>query len=847
MSISSQRRRSRASYQPGSAGALAQRLADELALRWSEGERPETEDYLARFPQLAGDPEAALELIYEEMCQQRRAGQRATASTWLRRFPQWRPQLEMLLACHSLLENANAKPWFPDPGSEFGEFQLLAQLGHGAHGRVYLARQPSLADRPVVLKLASLAGQEHLSLARLQHTYIMPLYWAQDDAAVGLRALCMPYFGGASLSQLLNRLEDVPAAKRTGRDLLQALAAEGEGQRLAPPVRGPACRIMEKASYVEAICTIGACLAEAIDYAHQRNVVHHDLKPSNVLIAADGQPLLLDFHLAQPSLEAGTTHVRWLGGTPDYMAPEQEAALEAIERQQPIPRRVDGQADLYTLGLLLCEALAGQHPPSAEPPARWLRGKNSQVSAALGDVIAKCMAPDADQRYPSAGALAIDLRRHLANQPLKHITNRSLSERWAKWRRRRPYALTGIFLCLALLTSCVVTATTLRQRWEEAERALEEAQAEMEAGHFQWAKLTIDRGLSLAAELPWRGKLVRDLQIAETVAQQGYLVEQLHAVVEQLRGWYGADGLPAAEAMRLETDGRRLWDQRKLLIAHVAARHWSETQVKHDLIDLAVFWADFHWRYAPEKSRVQAAQQALEALMDAERLAGARFVLCREQQRFARLVGDEPAAARAAQKAESLSPASAWEHYALGRSAFSEGKIEQADAHFRAAVDLNPRELWPNFYHGRASYELNRFEEAATAFTVCIALARRSWCYYNRGLANLRLERPDRARDDFNRALEVDRHLAVAALERGMLSYREKRYDEALADLRLAAAEKADPKSVAYGRALIYAAKGDRADALGQLDELFVLQSDHEEGRKLARALGATANESARQ
>ncbi|MGH7194948.1 MAG: protein kinase domain-containing protein, partial [Candidatus Saccharimonadales bacterium] len=59
----------------------------------------------------------------------------------------------------------------------------------------------------------------------------------------------------------------------------------------------------------------------ALDYAHERNVIHHDIKPSNVLIAADGQPLLLDFHLAQPVLDAGTSAVDWLGGTPGYMAP----------------------------------------------------------------------------------------------------------------------------------------------------------------------------------------------------------------------------------------------------------------------------------------------------------------------------------------------------------------------------------------------------------------------------------------------------------------------------------------------------------------------------------------------
>ncbi|MGH7134415.1 MAG: serine/threonine-protein kinase, partial [Pirellulales bacterium] len=556
----------------------------------------------------------------------------------------------------------------PEPGEKFGEFELLAQLGHGAHGRVYLARQSSLADRPVVLKVASLTGQEHLSLARLQHTYIMPLYWAQDDVSAGLRALCMPHFGGATLSKLLHRLEAIPPARRTGRDLLDALVAESADQRLAPPVRGPACDVMEKATYVQAICTIGACLAEALDYAHQRNVVHHDIKPSNVLISADGQPLLLDFHLAQPALEAGTLSTPWLGGTPDYMAPEQEAAVDAIDRDEPLPQRVDGQADVYGLGLLLCESLGGIHPPTDENPARWLRKRNGQVGAALGDLIAKCMAREPAARYPSAGDMAADLRRHLQNQPLVHVANRSLRERWLKWRRRRPHALTRIFLLTALVASCLATAAALRQRWQEAEMSLEEAQIEIDAGRFQWASTALDRGLSLATRLPWRTRLRDDLEAAAAVAQQGFRVQRLHAVVEQLRAMSGAEVLPPQPAQQLEADARRLWIQRRSMLATVGLHHyWSVSQVKEDLMDLAMFLADLRWRSAPPSERRQAARDGFSMLAEAEYWAGKRLVLCREQERLARLFGDDASAKTAAEEAQSLGPASAWEHYALGR------------------------------------------------------------------------------------------------------------------------------------------------------------------------------------
>lgn len=840
MSVSLPRRRVNSTGdEPESALALAQCLADELARRWAAGECPRTEQFLERYPQLVRYPEAAIELIYEEICQVRLKDEAVEASVWLERFPEWRRHIETLLACHNLLENAGDDNWFPKPGETFGDFELLDEFGHGAHGRVYLARQPALADRPVVLKLASLAGQEHLSLARLQHTYIMPLYWSQDDASLGLRALCMPYFGGAPLSQLLSGLKGTPPARRTGRDLVDGLTKASAGQRLAPLVQGPMCLLLERSSYVDAVCFIGACLADALDYAHERNVIHHDIKPSNVLIAADGQPLLLDFHLSQPALEAGVTAVEWLGGTPGYMAPEHAAALQAMQRRQPIPLRVDGHADVYSLGLLLCETLAGEHPPQATSLARWLRAKNNEVSAALADLVAKCTAPEPSERYPNAAALASDLRRHVAHQPLKQVRNRSLPERWRKWRRRRPYALMALFLTAALVTSCAVMIATVRQRWYDAEQSLDEARAEIEAGRFQLARLAIEHGLSQAGSLPWRGELWQNLQAERVVAEKGFRAQQLHALVGQLRALYGPAGLPAREIERLESDAGRLWNERHLLVSDSAEwRPARLSEARDDLADLALFWATVEQRRGGQRSARAVAQSRIDVLEDAERLIGPRLIFCRELARLAKLVGDEALAQTAEQKAATLAPMSGWEHYALGRSDVNSRDLLAADRHFRAAVEMNPKDLWPNFYHAQVAYELGQYEEAVTAFTVCIVLANgEPWMYYNRGLAHVQLQRHDSARRDFDRALELDGGLAAAALERGMLSYEEQRYAEAIADLKSAGAGGADTVRVAYGLALAYTATEDRANALRQLDLLFAKNPDHEGGRKLAHLL----------
>ena len=299
----------------------------------------------------------------------------------------------------------------------------------------------------------------------------------------------MPFLGGATLASVLARMGDQPMTNRTGQSLLDALDAAQNEVPLRVPGRSGYLRALAGASYVEAVCWLGACLADGLQYAHERGLVHLDVKPSNVLLAADAQPLLLDFHLALHPLSAGLAAPEWLGGTPQYMSPEQAHACEAARRGRSIPEAVDGRSDLYSLGRLLYFALCGREDGPVLPLDRC----NPQVSAGLSDIVHKCLEARPEDRYPDAASVAKDLRRHLAHLPLEGVPNRDPRERWRKWRRRRPNAALWMGLLLALAGAGAMVVAGAVDRYREAQGALTEGQEQMQRRAYPEALHTLAR------------------------------------------------------------------------------------------------------------------------------------------------------------------------------------------------------------------------------------------------------------------------------------------------------------------------------------------------------------------
>jgi tetratricopeptide (TPR) repeat protein len=234
-----------------------------------------------------------------------------------------------------------------------------------------------------------------------------------------------------------------------------------------------------------------AAVARAVQHAHDRHVIHRDLKPGNILLADDGRPIVADFGIAKLMTGANTTSTS--AGTPCYMAPEQAAG-----------HAVDARTDVYGIGAVLYELLTGCPPvPAGESDADTIRrvadshtspvhpmALRPEVPAELDRVILKCLEKEPAHRYQLAAEVADELDRYLAGKPVR-VRPVGRPARAARWARRNPTtaALTAA-LCGVVLAALVATTVLWRSATAEAARANAEA-----------AEAVRQRGLTRAALL----------------------------------------------------------------------------------------------------------------------------------------------------------------------------------------------------------------------------------------------------------------------------------------------------------------------------------------------------------
>ncbi len=669
---------------------------------------------------------------------------------------------------------------FPVLGESVDHCRLVAELGSGASGRAFLARQETLADRPIVLKVTRDSSRhEDLNLARLQHTNIMPLYWASTLPNQGLRVLAMPYLARTTLASLLSRRTKFPGATWTGARVFEALEEDQAKMPVRIAVQAQHAQLLKQSSWVEFVVQAGHAVAEALAYAHQRGLVHLDLKPANILITPDGQPIVLDLDVARQPIPAGSAMVPWLGGTWLFMSPEQQAAITAMSQLEPIPHAVDGRSDLYSLGLVLACALGGTPDDHTPPAPRALPRLNPKVSQGLADIVARCLAQNPADRYPDGDALAEDLRRHLQHLPLRGVHNR-LPERWRKWRRRRPLGLALIVTVAAFCGMAGAAGFTFHQRNEdrrrEVETALHDGQERQRLGQHAAAISRFLAAKELAEHTYGAEPLRVELHDRLRQARRLQLANELDKVVGQMRFYALQDHTPLRLQWVLEGAGRKLWADRELLIdrSAVPMEMSVEKNIQSRLQELVILWTDLHIRVTPPAHAEQARSEVREMLAEAERMFGASLglSLAREQQ------GEAPGV-----RAE---PQSAWEFCALARIALNKGDPIAAAKFSQAAIDLEPLGFVPNFYAGVCALRQKKHEQAARAFSFCAGQNPCAECFLLRGQAFAALGETERALKDFDLAVDQNPELGVAYLHRGNL-YRALGRDEAAErDLKLA-------------------------------------------------------------
>ena len=454
-------------------------LAADIIDRWTKGEKPNTLAALELHPAIKEDKSAVLDLAFAEYWLRINAGEEVDLEAFCLRFPDYHVSLGRLLAQQSLKEKvdeaseeqripptvqfpavdagepapgASSAPGAPAPsdkprssavgsGSSFstaggawpeagiriGDYNLVRAMGKGAFSRVYLAREETV-DRTVVVKLSRQQCDEARVLGQLGHKNVVSVLSAPHDLSTGLFIIVMPYHGNSTLEDLLElafplRERSDPLQRPRQASIVLEAARRNRQPNDPEPVSLVPDPFLRKSSFVDGIVWIGTRMADALSAVHQSGFVHHDLKPSNVLLGLDGQPRLLDFNLATDARNSKSR----LGGTLPYMPPEHlENVRSATTADQA--SMMDQRGDIFSLGVMLYELLAGVHPFGRFPKSRSvrkvagdilarqkvgvrpIRELNPDVSGRLARLIEKCLAFKPDDRPASAAEVAKKLR-----------------------------------------------------------------------------------------------------------------------------------------------------------------------------------------------------------------------------------------------------------------------------------------------------------------------------------------------------------------------------------------------------------------------------------------------------
>ncbi len=359
-------------------------------------------------------------------------------------------------------------------GETVGHYRIERELGRGGQGIVYLARDSRL-NRNVALKVlrdSGLATREALlrfrreaeAASRLNHPAICTVYDVGVDGTASY--IAMRYVEGRSLSDEIARSRTKPDG---GSTTASSFAVELDGAERTPtrelgpdPVASPTSR-----AQIDRILALIETCARALHEAHEAGVIHRDIKPGNIMITPEGDPVILDFGLARADHSdlATLTQTGELFGTPAYMSPEQFTAPTS---------GLDRRTDIWSLGVTLYEALTHKRPfdgPTRDALYRRIletepddpRRRNPLVGRDLAAVVMTALTKDCDHRYQTALALAEDLRRVRQTQPVS-VRPAGPWLKLRRWSQRNPALAIALAVLACVLSAGLVTTLILNAR-----------------------------------------------------------------------------------------------------------------------------------------------------------------------------------------------------------------------------------------------------------------------------------------------------------------------------------------------------------------------------------------------
>ncbi len=398
--------------------------------------------------------DSLIDELAEEYVTRKQSGESPTIFEYCVRYPDLATQIRELFPMLSMLENAkhdsDARQMTPVPPPEkIGEYVLLREIGRGGMGVIYSARHAEVGRKVALKILPHRVSNDQRALARfrrearaiagIHHTNVVPLFEFGEHQ--GHHFLVMQLIDGESVDKIIaafrkEMTEDSlrSVVERMAREYVVSLeeAADSSSSEAVVTPRSNTSNENVPQRCRDA-ADLGYQIATALDYAHRRGVIHRDVKPSNILLDRHGVAWLTDFGLAKTDDEDLTQTGDFLG-TLRYMAPERFHGM------------CDARSDVFALGLTLYELLALR--PAFAPSDRIelihaietrspksIRELNSEVPRDLETIISKAIEHEPKLRYATAGEMADDLQRFMADEPIQ-ARKLSTAEKLFRWRRR---------------------------------------------------------------------------------------------------------------------------------------------------------------------------------------------------------------------------------------------------------------------------------------------------------------------------------------------------------------------------------------------------------------------------